>query len=196
MVGRPGCIKIPVREFPLPAVDLLFFSGSGVYGLLLLFCCSPCIELGLEIRTCTWNLRALSGSACQLFLCYVACTAASLQFGLFSATAKNMSISVPMTMDPRFQDNFPWDLRISNGQFMPWPVGKFQPRTLTDRTDGISGTHNNLPSPHSTNARSPVAPKPRGLLASQCRLPLHLLPYLPGFPSRAGRSRLTLQITA
>ena len=44
-----------------------------------------------------------------------------------------MPIGVPMTMDTRFQDNFPWDLRISTEQFMSWPVGEFQPRALIDR---------------------------------------------------------------
>ena len=46
-----------------------------------------------------------------------------------------------MTMDPRFQDNFLWDLRILTEQFMSRPVEEFQPRTLTDRTDGQPFTY-------------------------------------------------------
>jgi hypothetical protein len=41
-----------------------------------------------------------------------------------------------MTMDERFQSTFPWDLQISNEDFMSWPIGASQPRSYTSQTDG------------------------------------------------------------
>ena len=47
-----------------------------------------------------------------------------------------MPIDQPLTEDPRFKDNFPWQMNISNKEFMLWTVGKFQYCT---RIDGIDG---------------------------------------------------------
>ena len=50
-------------------------------------------------------------------------------------------LGVPMTMDERYQHSFPWDLRISNEEFLSWEIGAFQHRTYTSETDGQPVTY-------------------------------------------------------
>jgi hypothetical protein len=46
-----------------------------------------------------------------------------------------------MTMDERYQHAFPWDLHISNEEFLSWEIGAFQHRTYTSQTDGQPVTY-------------------------------------------------------